>query len=95
MDEKRCKSCKHWVPLCEHGEPHDGYCYRCDDDASPTMQGPKGVGAKRGHCMRGDSDGLDPDDETTLMWGGDGSEYEGRVYTKPEFGCVMWEKKNG
>lgn len=86
----RCLTCKHWLRVCPHGYPQNERCYRC------SVAGASGaVDNRRGYCMKADSSDGEPEVEGTLMWGIDGSEYKAGVYTRPEFGCVMHEEREG
>lgn len=97
--EWRCATCKHWVSVCSHGAPIGNVCTQCHSINRPASQSPlvtaNEAGAK-GHCQRSDmGNGGEPADESSLMWGQDGSDYEAFCYTRPNFGCVMWEKRDG
>ena len=84
----RCKECRHWFATCVHGRPRRGHdptwCYDCDGE-------PKVAEGRKGYCLRAGMDGGKPIDDASLMWGQDGSDYTADVYTRPDFGCVMWE----
>lgn len=80
-----CKTCKHWMNVCKHGEARGNCPY--GEDCTPV--------GYRGHCMKAVSLHGAPKEPTTMMWGMDSSEYQANVYTLPEFGCVMHEPESG
>lgn len=83
-----CKSCRHWLAICKHGWEAGKHCESCPGRIAAS-------GKQTGVCRRASAADGEPRDPDALMWGQDASDYRAGVCTKADFGCVMWEGKDG